>query len=489
MDVQQLDTWIREGRSRLARRVLEQHFRENGFARLSRPLRLELARIARRAGLPLAAVRLLHSVVRPGPRVLRVATPAEQSEYAASLAQIGADAEALKILDSLDSAGNPEILLFRAFARFPRWDYSAAIPLLERYLAVQNEPYPRLVGLINLAAALVAIDAAERAIPLLEALIEEASKGGHQLLVGNALLLKAEALVEREQWREAARLLKAAAEHSKEVASLDALYVDKWSAILRLKETGGSKEALLAVDRVRRRAAEARNGETLRDLDFHQAVVTNDGRLFARAYWGTPYPEYRRRLEKFPLRAQLPQRPSWVSGTSMRPAEIDFFEGGLKPGQLLWRLSGCLVSDAYRSFRLAAIHAALFPERHFHPLHSPNVVHQAVRRLRQHLAAQNTPLSLREESGSYRLFCRRSARLFLPRDSSATPARLQLDRFLMGRKRGPFGRRELELALGLSERAAAYLLSEAVAKGWVVAEGGGRARTYRAAEQKSLSRS
>ncbi len=468
----------------LARRELERIFREENLGGLPRGTRLELARLSRRAGMPLAGVRLLHPLARPAVREHRRATPGELAEYAASLAQIGAEEEAGKILDSLDARENPEILLFGAFARFARWNYADAIPLLETYVNSGTEEYARLVGQINLAAAYVAESRFDRADPLLAGLLASARAGEHRLVAANALLLQAQAAIDRRRWREAARMLGEAAAGSGEVATLDALYVEKWRVILSLERTQGARDALASASSLRRRAEAARAWETLRDLDFHQAVSLRDAGLFARVYWGTPYAAYRRRLENSPMRARLSMRSAWDTGANPR-REVDLFHGVFKPGQLLWRLAACLTADAYRPVRLAAVHAALFPERHFHPLHSPNVVHQAVRRFRAELGEAGVALELREESGAYRILSRRAVRLLLPATGATAPEALRLEEFFSARGRAPFARRELETKLALSERAAAYLVARAVKEGWLLAEGAGRSRRYALPPQRA----
>ena len=67
------------------------------------------------------------------------------------------------------------------------------------------------------------------------------------------------------------------------------------------------------------------------------------------------------------------------------------------------RLLGALASDFYRPFRLASLHALLYPDQYFNPVSSPARFHQATRQLRAWLKASGLSLRLEETDGLYRL--------------------------------------------------------------------------------------
>lgn len=487
-----LDQKIREGRSRLVRRELEGLLRDRSrMARLSRPDRLQLARLCRRVGNPLAGVRILHPLVRPLIPDSPEATASEQAEYAVNLAQIGGRIEGQAILDSLldslnDHPSAPEALLFGAFTRFAAWDYQGALPLLRRYVELPGlGDYARCVGKVNLASALVHEENRSEALPLLNQLISDCPRQGFRLIQSNALLVLAEAAIQGRAWSEAARALVLARETTRQVSTYDALFVEKWAAILDLQRTGGRRPALARIEKVRADAWNQGHWETVRECDFHRACVTRDHPLLTRVYLGTAFPEYRRRIEATGFWKAPDGAFDWIPEhckPSSGPA-IPLFTDGLKTGQVPWRLARCLVSDFYAPFRLASLHAEVFPGRHFHPIHSPIVVHQALRRLRCWLKKQRFPMWVEEKEGAYRLGSRLP--IVLPRQISGAPESAKLDRLLdIMRQEEPisrkiFRRKDVERMLGISERSAAYWLKEMLDLGWIETTGSGPKRAYR----------
>jgi hypothetical protein len=483
IDFEGFDREIREGRSSLVRRRIEQLLRDgDGVRDLSREDRLEIARLCRRSGIPGAGIRLLHSCVRPSPRDPVRPTAQEQAEYAACLSQIGADEEAMDLLDQLDPAQVPEALLFGAFARFARWDYRSSISILKRYVVHPRlSDYARAVGELNLASALVAEGLHSEAVPVLEKLAHESRSSGNKLIFGNAALVAAEMQIEQGFWKDAEEKLSSARDVSVQVASVDALYVEKWSAILALKKNGPSPESLQALRTVRERARARENWETIRDCDYHEALATENAAMLRQVYFGTPFVEYRKKIKATcPSTISLEGEDYWELGRnpgSREVREIDL--SSLKPGMLLSRLARCLSSDFYRPFRLATIHAEIFPKRYFHPLHSPTVIHQLMRRLRAHFTKKRIPLRIRESRGSYSLISHQAVKLRIQSENSRFSELPVFERFVDHWGEGPFGRIDLQNLLKVSERSAAYLLKSAFSKGWVLKLGAGPQTRYR----------
>ncbi|MCM2323226.1 MAG: hypothetical protein NDJ90_08180 [Oligoflexia bacterium] len=452
----ELDSLIRQGKSRLARRRLEDWVRaRSGSDSVDRPFLAELAALCRRSGIPGAAVRLLNPVVRPKPRVLTLPTGAEKAEYAAALAQLGADREARALLEGLDPRETPEALLYGAFARFPRWEYAAAIPLLEAYLAHSAiAPYQRRIGEVNLLAALAAVDKPgeegfRKAEALAEKLLRETCEEENLLLHGNTLGLLAQLRIAQRNFGAAREALDEAEQKLREAGTLDALYIRKWKAIAALGDASVRAPALEELNAVRAEAATRANWETVRDCDFHRAAALGDVGALTHLYFGTPFASYRARISRLctALGARLPESYLWAphprrrnerawgaidartgeflfrpgDGGRGRRAEIAAAEtatGGaprgraeaphrpaaaLKTGQVPHRLLAALAMDFYKPQILPALHAELFPDRYFNPVSSRDVVHQAMKRLRAWLAEVSAPVAVVENRGSFSL--------------------------------------------------------------------------------------
>jgi hypothetical protein len=158
-----LESLVRSGESAKARRIL----RELRLDRLTRAEKLQAANLARRSGLPELSIKLLNRVMRPRSGASD-ASARERAEYAAALSRIGATSEALGILESLKGSDHPEVPLFHAFALISQWDYRGAIPLLRRHERAAQTDYQRLIGRVNLVAALVFERQSREARELLE---------------------------------------------------------------------------------------------------------------------------------------------------------------------------------------------------------------------------------------------------------------------------------------------------------------------------------
>ena len=198
---------IRRGHGAEARTALRQLISR----KVPRPLLAQVAALLRRADLPWLALRLLNPIVRPTGKAAGFATEKEKAEYAAALAVIGASKEALELLRSIDAKEVPERLLYEAFALMAQWDYQATVPLLTRYVGVSSlTNYQRLVGKVNLAAALVHERQHLKADYLLKQLLFDTSLRRLSLMHGIALEQAAQSCIYQKNWSGAARFLQQA---------------------------------------------------------------------------------------------------------------------------------------------------------------------------------------------------------------------------------------------------------------------------------------
>jgi tetratricopeptide (TPR) repeat protein len=460
--LKQIDRMIRKGASAQAAQALK----EIRLNRLSRQDRLSVAQLARRSGLSGLAVTILNPVVRVDGRSTSGTEP-ERLEYAVALALVGAEAEALAILEKIDATRAPEALLYRCFALFPQWRYLEAIEPLRRFLPVAPTEYQRLVGQVNLAAALIFANRYAEASDVLGPARENAENSESWLLLSNLLELSAQVDLNARRFAEAAEELEMAARLMKGVASADALYIEKWQLILALKKNGPESDTVRMLLEFRQRAERAESWETVRDCDFYLSQGLRDRALYIRLYHGTPYAEYRRKMaEEFKPDFEVPESSEWELGGGGASRTLDLRTGredpgtaSLKPGQLPHRLVECLASDSYRPFRTAELFARLFPDQYFHPESSVARVHQSVKRLRAWFDAQGVPLTIEEKGGHYRLVAQEpySIRTYLASGPRASEE-VQLGSLRKEFEDREFSAREAAAALGISKRSATRAL-------------------------------
>ncbi|NUM87917.1 MAG: hypothetical protein HUU37_01820 [Bdellovibrionales bacterium] len=244
------------------------------------------------------------------------------------------------------------------------------------------------------------------------------------------------------------------------------------------------KRARRELREVRALAVARENWETVRDCDFHLARSRKDFSGLTRVYFGTPHAAYRARVLAELGARRLPESFLWSpEGRGRgRRAVIDLLTGSaldhrLKPGQVPHRLLCALAADFYKPQTLPAIHASLFPDRHFNPVSSRDVVHQAMKRLRAWLDVNGLPLFVLENAGRFQLASQGGVAL---RVRSSSGDRLS---GLLGRlpRAALFSRAEAARALGVSDRSANLFLHDAVAGGRLIRTGAGPGTRYRRA--------
>ncbi|HEX4925441.1 MAG TPA: hypothetical protein VFV50_15215 [Bdellovibrionales bacterium] len=482
-DFEILESMLREGKIGPVRQSL----RKVRLSEVPRHEAVRLANIARRAGLSTLSVKLLNPIVRADKNLTRRANEAERAEYAAALTQIGARSEALQLLESLDPVKNIETLLFRSFAHFGEWMYAKAVPLLETYIARHPVAYQKLVGKVNLAAALVWESRLEEAQKLLADIISDARAGGFGRLHANALELRAQLYILKYKYTQAERDLDAASKLLKEASVLDDFFVMKWKTLLSV-QSRATRSVIEGFARLKEEALKRKHWETVRDSDFYLARFKSDLDLFTHLYHGTPFESFRRRIEGNLARGQkIPTFYSWSlkRGASGAPS-LNLRRGEtsagakMKVGQLQHRMITALAADFYRPVRTATLFSVLFPREFYNPQSSPHRVHQNSLRLRSWLGENGIPLQIEAGPSGYRLVA--SGPVVLISELGEGPRSRAEE--LLARARevfgaGSFGTQELVSVSGLSKRTVLRFLDEAKASGELEVAAGGRSTRYR----------
>lgn len=471
-----LEDLIRRGKTTTARNEVQRIAR----GKVPRAEVAELAAFARRVALPDLALKLLYPIVRPASRTIAQPTPKEQAEYAAALVRAGGLEEAIELLKRLEREDLPETLLYGAFARIGQWNYSEAIPLLEKYLAKVADDYSRDVAETNLAAALVHERQWEKAIPLLERLEKHFSEKALPLLYGNVMKQKAEAFFLQKDWPAAEKAIEKARLALPDPNSRDAFFVRKWEIFMALFRQGASAKNLKRLQGYREEARKKEHWETLRDCDRAQAVVTSNEALFLKLYVGTPYDGFRFWLEKdFGRSAKLPEYFDWNFGeesTSKKRLSLE----GLDYSQAEVRLLRILCGDFYRPFLSATLHTRLFPDEFYSPQSSPGRIRTQASRLRDWLRKGKFPLVVGSHDNSYQLSARGKLTVRIPTTTRAhSREENELDRLKRQWPTEEFRVGDAAEFLGLSSRSCQRLLDPALQAGKLVRLGAGRNTRYR----------
>jgi tetratricopeptide (TPR) repeat protein len=405
--IQQIETSLRQARIGEARAALE----KIPNYEIPRDLLAKIAELHRRAGLTNDALRLLNKTVLTEVKGINPASAKEQAEYAMALVKAGALHEARSLLHRIDARKEPLALLYTALSYFPEWDYEKSLELLESFLKIKEiDEYHRLIGEVNLTAAYVSLEKWSRAKELLAVSLEHAEKVSHHLLRANLLELSAQVFLADREFVNAEKSLKESAEILKNAGLFDELYVKKWMALLACYRDP-SKKNLNNLQEVRTLALEQQHWESVRDIDFHRAFLTQDKELYHYLFHGTPHEAYRQRLKKkFKGFGAVQKTFERVLGEGSAAVVLNLRETSINKevrvpqiGNLQLRLLQALASDFYRPQRISSLAGLLFAEEHYNPHTMPNRIHQVVKRLREWIETHNLDLEVEVSDAGFGL--------------------------------------------------------------------------------------
>jgi tetratricopeptide (TPR) repeat protein len=451
---------------------------------------VEVAHLARIAGLAELSLRLLHGRVRGE----ETATEEEKAEYGMALAMVGAGREATAILGEIDATRFPWAFHGLILAHFRQWNWSAALPLTRRYLGKPGiSESDRLNAAYYFGRALLhggGESGVGEAIELFERLAAETHRLEYGVLYHDSLLALADAHYLGGSWKLALRVLD---ELERVIAGTDGS--PQWLSARQLRaETllqssrGRDRSALAELRRIRALWAEGRRWERVRECDYEQARATGDERLLVHLFFGTPFPAARARFAAELGGPGLPASYDWKLSGGAEGARLDVLSGtfggsgggtaALKPGQLVSRTISALARDFYSPPALATLHELMYPGQAIHPVAGPARVRQALKTARQTMARERIPVRILESRGRYSLAADKPFTLRLPspkeRDEEREKDR-ESDPSLSGWlacAKETFGGREftsveLARARDVSERTARRFLKEAGRRGWV----------------------
>jgi hypothetical protein len=293
----------------------------------------------------------------------------------------------------------------------------------------------------------------------------------------------------RRHWREAGQRLSEAGDALRATGGLDRFFVDKWKAIFSVLRQEGDPASLRELGRVRTQSLARQHSETVRDCDLYQAIGTQDENLLLHVYLGTPFQSFRERIfAEFGRPVPLPAIYDWDLGSHARDGKAAVLDlrgvvsaDGPKAGYLIHRLLGVLSSDFYRPFRLASLHALLYPGENFNPVSSPARVHQIIKRVKQWLKQSAMPVGVHEKEGSYRLKALAPVRLRLAPAMivAALDAQgVRLRRLREAFPEGSFSTQAAAQKMGLPARTVSRALSRAEKQGELSRSGKGTGTLY-----------
>ena len=363
------------------------------------------ASLARRAALPQLSVKWFFPFVYPDGRLDRECSTSVLLEYGASLVFAGALIEGRRILDLVTQRNEPHAFLYLAFSYVREWDYESSGALLKRFLKeAECDSYTRFVAQVNLLASHVKTQPHEaETSELCAEILKNAQGNDYRRLLLNAMELKVQLCVAREDYDNAEKTLHQISMRAPHEKSSEYLFWMKWKLILQY-HTEKNAHALAELIRL---AETFSHGETLRDAHLRWALHKKDCLLFEHVYVGTPHVSFRAEAAKkfkdkfafdfVPSEKQyfLADRPGFkpLSDIPHATCALDLSTGFLcealaqewrpeyKIHGLPFKLLQFVCEDFYQSMNIVELSAKLYPHSYFHPLHSIQGVFQVLKRI------------------------------------------------------------------------------------------------------------
>jgi tetratricopeptide (TPR) repeat protein len=401
--IEQLEAELRQGNALRVRETL----RKLSHNEIPDRLLVRVSQLCRRIDFASKGLLLLRDRVLDLPSV-QTPDAAELCEYAACLIKVGASAEALRLLQTIDVKKAPEAHKFMGFANIHKWNYQAAIPDLKNYLSkIDSASYDHLIGSLNLAASFVVTEQLDEATPMLESIEARAKKEGHLVIQGNCYELLAQTLIQRREFEAAEVKLDLALEALKNASPRYRLYIDKWRAVIAISKNNQSESAQNALRTVREQAVLTYEWEVIRDCDFYESGARADAKLFLHLYFGTPHSSYRERIKGKCSFVEIPE--SYVVGSLESERTLDLQSGTaqkksvLKKGQALHKIATALLLDFYAPASVAQLFAQVFETERYHPEISPHRIQELVRRLRVKLQNSGYPIPINSLTRGYKV--------------------------------------------------------------------------------------
>lgn len=489
----QFERLIREGQGDLVRKQLL----KITLKKIPRLNLVQFANLARRVGLLELAIQSLHPVIRAEKLLVEPSSALERTEYSAALTETGAVGEAQALLREIEKEGrNPKSLLYLAFSYFRNWQYSEAITKLNSYLQFELDPYQRIVGEVNLAAALTSTAQTDEAMVLITKLITQTRENNYVLLLGNLLELKAQVYIQAKKHNEALEALTESEKLLGMSGNISHLYAKKWRSIIEAQKAAKLHKAFLQIMPVMEEARFRRDWETLRDIDRQLGSMFQDEYLAAKLTFGTPFPDYRKIIKKefsvvtVPTDFYLTNRWQWQPNGRVLDIESGYLDGkniGLKPGALLHRFISILVTDFYRPFSMGTLFSHLFPDEFYNPFTAYDRIYQCAKRTREIFAAEELPVEIKQQNYEFSLKVRGPVSVFMQlthiENNSSSSFYKNLFKGLSDRSsdQKTFSAQDLAKELNVSVRTANRIIKDHEEINCLVGIGGGRYRRYRLA--------
>ena len=477
--IAECEVHIRNGRGR----EVVPKLRKVTLAKVPREERLPFANICRRLNLISLGLKTLSSVVRADPKLNEdPPTNAEKGEYSVLLMKNGSYVEATRLLTEIREP-DEKIQLQTAFCHIFQRRPSAAVPLLQSYIARSEWGYTRLIGSVNLASVLIDLGRREEAQELIEKNIEASDEGDYHRLKANNLELRAQIRIAKQDFIGAEKDLAVAEGLLSTDSGTDLLFIRRCQAILGSLRSAEPGPLL----RFKEQVIEKRHWESLREVDLSLLKVSYDRALHEHLFFGSPYADFRSQIAR-EIEIRLTS-DYYIYGRADAPlleigtGEFQGLDSGrsFPVGGKTHQLMEILMRDFYRPISLGGVFEGLFPGEYFDANSSPDRVYQILRRTRAWIKKSMLPFEIVETEGAYNIRVTGEIGIIVSSERKPVDAnQLNWKRFIVSPfPKNGFVAQHITDVLGISRSQALELLKWAQEQDLIDKVGSGRSTRYR----------
>ena len=481
-----IESDIRSGRSSDAKNKLN----NLNTKKIPRAYVEKFANLSYRSNLPNVSLRILGNYIGDRAGLNTSLSGDEIAEYAISLSRLGANHEANRWLNSLETFNSPKTLLYKSFIHITQWEYDQALPYFEKYLGLKEiTEYQALVAKTNMVACMIFIGKLEQAEQLLNELIQTNKEQNNELLLTNAYELMSQVKIGTKDYKQAKDFVEKGLSLCRNTESRAEIYLNKWDCVLTLRQNS-DQDTIERLLNIKQLSLKKSIWENVRECDFYLSEFQQNNDLFHYVYFGTPHKSYREYLLKKRIKPiQLNNSIEFSLGskesndTEIFNIDTLNFNNSKKPifkfSSLNNSLLKTLTADFYNPQRIGSIFSQIYPGEFYDPFTSPDRVHQAIRRFRKDLKKHNFDMKVEFESGGYLLKTGSTLKL----KKSLSPIHENHDSYLLSKLKKEFGENHFSLKqarehLKLSKTKVHYLLKPVV-NNEIIQTGKGPATKYK----------
>ena len=447
--------------------------------------------------------------------------------YAASLRNIGCTEEAITLLDSMDENKYPELLLQKAISYFKKWSYFRAIPLLKKYiLANQNDPYQKLVGLVNIAAAYTGLGKYQLSNQYILKAKKIAKKLKAYLLLGNLLEIEIQNMFYLKKFEPIHSLFEQAHILLKNSGGPYLLYLNKWKTLSKLHpyfeegmDINKNESSFLSAQKdlqdLKTWAIQLRNWETVRDVDYYISLLSADFESLKKISLLTPHLAFKTKIKKTLSHKMQPasRGPNILTydptgfllhagsktSTDMGTGPNQCFDlvkwswnqqqlPSLKKNSSFYLLISSLIKNPYRDHSLGVLFSEIYPHQVFDPVYSVERIKKVISRCNHFMKKNGIPLQIKSEKSFYSIVLNSKVHFIFDQEIHMNPEKISKKNYLkilwdyQCRKPYPssvyFSNILLKKLWSCSDRQARRIARDLVQINWLISLGSGRGQKY-----------